>query len=136
MEYSVQRTCIVSDEFKIQTIDGIVVVQFEPGSTISLDTITRAVKLERSNVKRTGVNDIWDIRNSVISDDINFESVNQIINFLQSDEAFLKNSRTAVLVNNDVQYGTTRIFQTLSQELPSTVRIFEEMDDAIKWLKE
>ena len=126
----------MSDPFNIQTIDGIVVVQFEPGSIFSLKTIMQAIELERSDVKHVGANDIWDIRNCIISDDIKFESVNEIIGFLQSNEAFLKNTRTAVLVNNDVQYGTTRMFQTLSQELPSTVRIFEEMDDAIKWLKE
>ena len=45
-------------------------------------------------------------------------------------------SRLAIVVDSDVAYGMSRVYEAWTAELNVDIRIFRDRDEAIKWLRQ
>jgi len=80
------------------------------------------------------LHDVWDFRGTEPAPGIDFMSIMQFRNYLAKglkDRA--SPHRTALVVDDDVSYGMTRTFQTISAQLPSAFSVFRDLDAACAW---
>ena len=78
---------------------------------------------------RPGFNQIVDFRD-VTEIQVTSATVREMVHL----SPFGKGSRRALLVNNDVVFGLTRMYQILMEQAPDEVAIFRDEDVALKWL--
>jgi hypothetical protein len=80
-------------------------------------------------------NVLWDFRlmegNRLSSDELG-----KIFAFIRANQAKRPNGKTALVAATDLDYGLSRVSETLShvQHLPWDMRAFRSMDDALKWI--
>jgi len=78
---------------------------------------------------RPGLNQTVDFRD-VTEIQVTSATVREMVHL----SPFGKGSRRALLVNNDVVFGLTRMYQILMEQAPDEVAIFRDEDVALKWL--
>lgn len=78
---------------------------------------------------------LWDFTNADVSG-ITQEDMELIIEYAKSNAPLRKNGRTAIVVNHDLAFGLSRMYDTLSEirEHPITHCVFRDMDKAKNWL--
>jgi hypothetical protein len=81
---------------------------------------------------RPGLNGITDLRGAETFPP--YTDVIRIAQYLVRNRDRIGRSRTAVLVSSDVSFGTTRMFQTYSDDSSIETHIFHELDEARRWL--
>ena len=45
-----------------------------------------------------------------------------------------KGARRAFVTGSDFAFGMARMYQTLADDLPSEIRVFDDMSEALEWL--
>jgi hypothetical protein len=81
---------------------------------------------------RTGMGFVLDRRKvSAVS---SADDVKGALRYITSHMQHFKGSRWAVLQSNLASFGMVRMGQILSENLPITVKIFENLDEAKNWL--
>ena len=121
--------------YRIEVFDTYVRIRFEPGMPITSELIYAVLEKEFKLPRSSVVNDLWDLRGSLPSDELNYDAIAAIVDFIkdryQSDSPHRK---TAVVADRSASYGLARIFESLAHKLPYEVRIFTSEDDALEWI--
>ena len=79
------------------------------------------------------MNSIWDIRNADAS---KFDRQG-VIRLARYFEAQLKNRaeyKVAVIVSRDLEHGLSKMYQVAAADLPAKISIFNNLEDAKKWV--
>ena len=81
------------------------------------------------------VSTIWDLRKLDL-DSIDSNFVKGLIAIRKGIDNKRGNVKIAYVVNSDLSFGMTRMYQILSEieELAQSIQIFRNLDDAKKWL--
>ena len=77
----------------------------------------------------------WDFRNGSLVE-LNNEEIEGIKNFIErNQERRGRDYRVVFLVNETVDYGLSRMYQIISQNLPVYFEVFYDEQEAIDWIK-
>ena len=120
--------------FKIDTLDHIVRVTFEHQTVITPELVIDAMQRENQAHKIEGRYDLWDFRGCPPSDGFGYDAVTRIIEYIDIHHSKIMSEKTALLVEETLQFGLSRMFQILIDEFPTRIGIFQEEADAIAWL--
>ncbi|RJP80875.1 MAG: hypothetical protein C4522_06625 [Desulfobacteraceae bacterium] len=122
-------------EYLIEIHDRYLYVRFREGSVFSERLIREALAKQREAEEHKILNDIWDTRGCMPDEKLNNPSIDRIIGFIKSlhfpDRYHRK---TALIVDSDLAYGISRIYQALSEELPFEIEIFRDDQQAREWV--
>jgi hypothetical protein len=79
---------------------------------------------------------LWDFTDADLSQ-ITQKGMEEIIAVAKSKAHLRKNGRTALVVSQDLSFGLSRMYETLSKirEHPISHFVFRDMDKALTWLK-
>lgn len=80
-------------------------------------------------------NEIWDIREV---DEIKtfFEQTDERIEKEKEIRGIKSPNREAIIVSNELQYGTARQYAILAEQIPLIVKVFYDYDKAFEWVLE
>ena len=62
------------------------------------------------------------------------DEVRRIVAFIYKNRAACANSRWAIVVTSDADFGMVRMTQALAYDHPTEIEIFHDVDHAISWL--
>jgi hypothetical protein len=96
------------------------------------DLIAEFDKLFDNSDFRPGMNGIADLRQAQTYP--SSADVMRIARYLIEHQGKIGKSRTAVLVSSDVSFGTTRMFQSYAGDSLIQTKIFQDLDQARRWL--
>ena len=78
---------------------------------------------------------LWDFRGCIT--DIKYDSMMKIKRFIDNNyDPDWSHSITAFVVDHDLLYGLSRMYEIISEDLPTTVSIFKNIDEAQDWIRE
>jgi len=84
---------------------------------------------------REDMNSIWDIRDADASK-LDRQDVMRIARYIETQLKDRSKFKAAVIVFRDLEYDLSRIYQVASADLPAKIEIFNNLEDAIKWITE
>jgi hypothetical protein len=79
---------------------------------------------------------LWDFRTASLSE-ISSNHIEKILNYIQQHAEKRAGGKTAILVLKELEYGLSRMIQTLSEckAIPLEVEIFRSIEAALQWLE-
>jgi len=118
--------------FRIDTEAGIVFTVIE--GPLDTDELLRelAAMIQHPDFK-PGMSGITDLRNSEM--DTFTDDVQRVAEFFISHKEQVGVSRSAIVLSGFVTYGMARMFQAFADESSLDTRIFQDMDEALEWIK-
>ena len=121
---SIKRTNIADESLTILTVSGI----------FTAEKVIRA--FEKFIEHNVTANLLWDFSDADLSQ-ITQKNMEKIIAFTKSKAHLRKNGRTAFVSEQDLPFGVSRMYQTLSEinEHPISQCVFRDMDKALTWIK-
>ena len=114
--------------------DGVIVVTFEKGFKITPECILELIDKENKSFDAKRFNALWDFRGALPSDNFGYDAIERIIYHINSRPEVYWNPLLAILVDAGVQYGLSRIFQSLTNPYPMEMRIFNSEAEAMAWV--
>lgn len=80
------------------------------------------------------MNTIWDLRDAKIAE-WSVEGVQAVVGYVRT-HAEQRGSRykSALVTARNIDYGLSRMYEAYGQDLPLTVRVFRDMDEAREWV--
>jgi hypothetical protein len=78
------------------------------------------------------VKTLWDIRKLDFSK-INSDFARQLIN-VRKQNTSRGNAKVAILAEQDLAYGMSRMYESMSDGMPQTIMVFKELKKAEDWL--
>lgn len=111
-------------------------VQFVPGHEITPEMIICAMDRENELHAIIGRCDLWDFRGCIPSMEFGYDAMLKIIHHIESNYNDEWSTKTAILVDETIQFGLSRMFQILIDEFPTQVRIFQDEPEALLWVGE
>jgi len=121
--------------YRIERFDSYVRISFQSDVRITPELIFAVLEQEFKLPKSSAVNDLWDLRNSLPDESLNYNAMVAIVDFIK--ERYRSNSphrKTAIVAEQSASYGMARMFESLSHKLPYAVRIFTSNDEALEWI--
>lgn len=131
------QAAVVSMNESIYTMeeqDGSVHVTFKSGHVVTPHQIMEAIALENRRYDVQRCNALWDFRGCRAPDDFGYNEMEQIIHYIDTYIGSKWNPRIAILVEADVQFGLSRMFQMLVEGFPTEVAIFFDRAEAEQWI--
>jgi len=122
-------------EYNIKICDKHIEVRFEKDTILSIKLIREVLTKQREAKEQKVLNDIWDVRGCIPDQGLNSESIGRIVEYikeLHSPDVY--HEKSALIVDSELAYGISRIYQTLADELPFQIRIFEGDQQAREWI--
>jgi hypothetical protein len=118
--------------FRIDKEAGIVFTVIE--GPLDTDELLRelAAMIKHPDFK-PGLSGITDLRKSEM--DTFTDDVQRVAEFFISHKEQVGVSRSAIILSGFVTYGMTRMFQAFAEESSLDTRIFQDMDEALEWIK-
>ena len=127
----------VGKDFEIIVEDDWVRIRVRPDSVITNDLILSileelyAMEVYRSE-KAAG---LWDFRGC--RSDLNYKKFGKVTDYIDLHyESSWSHTYTAIVADGDLNYGLARMYEILTDDVPTKTSIFRDMDEAQKWLKE
>ncbi len=120
--------------YKIECPHGVIIVSFPKGSCITPDLIIKVIERENAMYDVTQCNAIWDFKGCLPSDDFGYNALESIIYYISSHSEIQWKSKMAIVIDAEVQYGLSRMYQSLVENYPTNVGIFYSQDEAFAWL--
>lgn len=123
------------ESYRIEVFDTYVRIRLKPNVPITSELIYAVLERELRLPRSSAVNDLWDLRGSLPGDDLNYDAIAAIVDFIK--ERYQKGSphrKTAVVADQNASYGMARMFESLAHKLPYEVGIFIGEDEALAWL--
>ena len=122
--------------YQIAFFNSYLLVTFQAGTLVTpaiiLSVLSEEFRLPRAKVEC----DIWDIRGCEADRDIDVDAMFQIVSFIKERfHSKLLHRKTAIVVDQDVTYGLTRMFQILADDLPYEIEIFRTYREAQQWIE-
>ena len=100
---------------------------------IGIDELRDALgKITTSTEFPPNVNALWDLRNLDFSR-LNADFGEAIIS-AREENSKRGNSKIALIAEDDLDYGMSRMYQMLSDNLPQKISVFRDTDIAENWL--
>ena len=84
---------------------------------------------------REDMNSIWDIRDADASK-LDSQDVMRIARYIETQLKDRSKFKAAVLVSRYLEYDLSRVYQVASADLPAKIEIFNNLEDAKKWVTE
>lgn len=123
-----------AEPYKMQFQAGMVLVSFKEGTEVTPDIIIELIRRESEMFGVDFGNALWDFRGCLPSDNFGYAAVERIVNYIANYPQIQWNPRLAILVEPGVQYGLSRMYQTLVDEFPTEIGIFHERAVAMAWV--
>jgi hypothetical protein len=123
--------------YEIIEEDNWIRIRVKSNTMITADLITRILgELYSMNAYRADkIAGLWDFRGCMT--DINYESMMSIKKYIDmSYDPNWSHSITAFVVDHDLLYGLSRMYELISDDLPTTLKIFKDMNNAENWIRE
>lgn len=123
--------------YEIIVEDDWIRIRVRPNSVVTSDLILSILQelysLEAYRSEK--IAGLWDLRGC--SSDLNYEKLQKITSYiaLHYDSSW-SHTYTAIVADEDLIYGLSRMYEMMTDDLPTITRIFRNIDDAQKWLKE
>ncbi len=84
---------------------------------------------------KPAMNMFWDFRESTLSN-LNSQDIHNIRAYVERVRKRRgKNYRVVFLVSKAIDYGLSRMYQIISEDLPVKFEIFYDEEEAFKWIK-
>ena len=80
-----------------------------------------------------GMNSIWDMRNADASK-FDRQDVIRVARYFETQFKNRAKFKVAVIVFRDLEYDLSKIYQVAAADLPAKIGIFNNLDEAKKWL--
>ena len=122
--------------FSIKEHEYAICVQFDRGTEITPDLIIRAMDRENDLHAIIGRCDLWDFRGCTPSEDFGYDAMLKIIHHIETHYNDEWSTKTAILVDETIQFGLSRMFQILIDEFPTQIGIFQDEVKARYWVSE
>ncbi len=81
------------------------------------------------------MNSIWDIRDADASK-LDRQDIMRIARYIETQLKDRSKFKAALIVFRDLEYDLSRIYQVASADLPAKIEIFNNLEDAKKWVTE
>ena len=120
--------------YKLEKQGSIVRVTFISGNVVTPQQIMEAIDLENARYNVEQFNALWDFRGCLAPEEFGYNEMEEIISYIEFDKGFRWNPRIAIVVEADVQFGLSRMFQMLAEGFPTEVAIFYDQDEAESWI--
>lgn len=120
--------------YKIEKQAHCIRVAFHKGAQISPDDIIEAMDQENWLYEIEGRHDLWDFRGCRPSPDFGFDAMSRVVAHIESNYGNIWSDKTALLVDDTIQLGLSRMFQILVDEYPTHIGIFQDESDAQAWI--
>ncbi len=122
-------------EYNIEICDQYICVRFEKGTVLSINLAREVLTKQRGPKEHKVLNDIWDVRGCIPDKELNNQSISRIIEYIKElHSPDLYHQKSALIVDSELAYGVSRIYQTLAGGLPFQIRIFEDEQQAREWI--
>lgn len=127
----------VETDFKIIVEEDWIRIRVRPNSVVTNDLIISILKklysLEAYRSEKAA--GLWDFRGC--QSDLNYEKFIKIRNYISLHyDSSWSHTYTAIVADKDLTYGLSRMYEMMSDDVPTIIHIFRDIDDAKKWLKE
>lgn len=113
---------------------AVIFVNFQADKKITPECIIEVIKEMNQLYDVKQHNALWDFRGVLPSDDFGYEAMERIILFIENHPEVYWNPQLAILVEEGVQYGLSRMFQILTDQFPIDIRIFYDDAVAMAWV--
>ena len=122
-------------KYNIKICDKHIDVRFEKGTILSISLIREVLTKQREAKEQKVLNDIWDVRGCIPDQKLNSESIGRLVEYIKElHSPELYHEKSALVVDSELGYGISRIYQTLAGELPFQIKIFEDDQQAREWI--
>jgi hypothetical protein len=122
-------------EYHIENHDRYLYVRFRKDTVLSEKLIREVLAKQREAKDHKVLNDIWDTRGCMPDEKLNSKSVERIVEYIKSLHSPDRYHRkSALVVDTDLAYGVSRMYQTLAEELPFAIEIFKDDRQAREWV--
>ena len=120
--------------YKIEKQDHCIQVEFSKGLEITPELIINAMDHENALYDIKGRHDLWDFRGCRPSPNFGYDAMSRVVLHILSHTDGNWSEKTALLVDDTIQYGLSRMFQILVDEYPTRIEIFQNEADARAWI--
>lgn len=120
--------------YEIDFKDEVINVAFTENVEVTPEYIMQVIEQTNKLHDLSLYNSIWDFRATIPSEDFGYDAVNRIVHYIENHPSLKWSSQTALLTEEGVQYGLSRIFQTLADQFSTEVQIFNDHGDALSWV--
>jgi hypothetical protein len=124
----------MDERITVEKQGHVVLVRFTPGSEVSPDMIMDALDFENEHYEIQGRYDIWDFRGCYPSENFNYDAVLRIIGHIETKFNDQWSAKMALLVDEEIQFGLSRMFKTLADNRPTEIGIFYDESAAYEWI--
>ena len=101
---------------------------------MTLDEIKSSYEVILSHPEfQEGMNSIWDMRNADASK-FDRQDVIRVARYFETQFKNRAKFKVAVIVFRDLEYDLSKIYQVAAADLPAKIGIFNNLDEAKKWL--
>jgi hypothetical protein len=122
-------------EYNIEICDKYIYVRFEKGTVLSINLAREVLTKQRESKEHKVLNDIWDVRSCQPDQGLNSQSIGRIVEYIKElHSPDLYHEKSALIVDSELAYGISRIYQTLAERMPFQIRIFEDDQKAREWI--
>ena len=122
------------DRFTITMENDFVRVMFKPGMLIDQFILQDAIEQLKSIFGDKQNEDIWDFRGCVVDESLIYDSLVQVVSYIANHKNRRGHRKTAILADQDFLFGMSRMFASLAERLPYSVRVFRTPEAAELWL--
>ena len=79
---------------------------------------------------------VWDLREGDAAQ-LTGDGIKEIVNYVaQQTERRGSGYRVAIVAPRDVDFGTSRMFQTYGQDLPFELKVCRKLEEVFRWINE
>ena len=114
---------------------GFVRVTFAGGTLVTPQMVMEVIDLENLRYGTKRLNALWDFRGCLPPEHFGFNDMDDIVQHVQIQSGFKWSPRVALLIEADVQYGLSRMYQMLVEGFPTEVDIFYDESEALAWVR-
>jgi hypothetical protein len=122
--------------YTLEEQDGRMRVTFRRGHVVTPRQIIEVITLKDKrydDVPRSN-KVLWDFRGCLMHDDFGYDEMEQIVHYIDAYFGSKWLPRIALIVDADVQFGLSRMFQMLAERFPTEVAIFYNRAEAEQWI--
>lgn len=121
------------DQLEIEVIIEENYILIKPPSIINLSNILNCISILFSIPEFQEKNDIWLLSEGHI--DILYSDLEKIKNVAETNfPKYAKRGKTAIVVNNDLQYNLAVLYADTGKNLPREIKVFRDLDSAKVWI--
>jgi hypothetical protein len=139
MEADADSHCMASKPWRLSQKQGLVLVEFEPGTEVSADVVLEVYyELDAEPISYHASNVVWDLRNIVPAPNSGYEKMLELVErFRELRRSWWRYNKTALVVASKVTFGLSRMYASITESIRDCeVQIFNtDLQAAIDWAR-